>query len=421
MAALAIRPLESSFDVALELPGSKSITNRFLLLAALATGTSTLSRVLVADDIDAMLDCISALGASVDLTDSGTFATVKGTAGEVESAGRAFARQSGTTARFIAPVLALTAGPWELDGAPQLRARPMADLFDALVALGASVTAEHAAASLPAVIRGPLSSGRTTVSGSLSSQFLSGLLLAAPLVRGGLEIEVTGSLVSRPYVEMTIATMREFGAVVESDRDVFTVAPTGYRAADVEIEPDASGASYFFGAAAALGGVVRVPGLGLASLQGDTSFVDVLARMGAIVTKSDHEIEVRGSGTLHGIDVDMSELSDTVPTLAVVASLADSATRISGVGFIRNKESDRVGGVVRELQRCGIRAEEEADGLVIHPGVAHAAVVNTSDDHRMAMAFSILGLATDGIEIDDPACVAKTFPSYFDVLEQLRR
>ena len=421
MEALSIRPLAESFDVSLDLPGSKSITNRYLLLAALSSGTSTIARMLVADDIDAMLDCVASLGARVELSDSGTFATVKGTGGSLSSAGRAFARQSGTTARFIAPVLALTAGPWELDGAPQLRSRPMADLFSALAALGASITAERSADSLPAIIRGPLSSGRTTVSGSVSSQFLSGLLLAAPLVRDGLEIEVTGSLVSRPYVEMTIATMRAFGAIVESDGDVFAVAPTGYRAADLEVEPDASGASYFFGAAAALGGAVRVRGLGSLSLQGDTAFVDVLRRMGALVTKSESEIEVRGSGVLHGIDVDMSELSDTVPTLAVVASFADSPTRIRGVGFIRNKESDRIGGVVRELRRCGISADEETDGLVVHPGAAHAALVNTYDDHRMAMAFSILGLATEGIEIDDPTCVGNTFPTYFDVLEELRR
>lgn len=421
MGPLAIQPLTRSFDASLELPGSKSITNRYLLLAALATGTSTLERVLVADDIGAMLDCIESIGARCELAAGGTFATVKGTGGAVATTGRAFARQSGTTARFIAPVLALTAGPWELDGAAQLRSRPMADLFYALAALGASITAEQAAASLPAVIRGPLSGGRASISGSVSSQFLSGLLLAAPLIQGGLEIEVTDSLVSRPYVEMTIATMRDFGAIVEGSDDVFSVAATGYRAADVAIEPDASSASYFFGAAAALGGSVVVPGLSSTSLQGDISFVDVLEQMGAVVTRSESEIAVRGKGVLHGIDIDMAGLSDTVPTLAVVASFADSPTRIRGVGFIRNKESDRVGGVVRELARCGITAEEEPDGLVIYPGQPHAALVTTYDDHRMAMAFSILGLAAEGIEIDDPTCVGKTFPTFFDVLDELRR
>jgi 3-phosphoshikimate 1-carboxyvinyltransferase len=414
-----IAPLKPGFDVTLELPGSKSLTNRYLLLAALASGTSTLTRALIADDVEAMLDCVTALGAIVELSPDKRVATVAGTRGRVPDTGRAFARQSGTTARFIAPVLGVAEGPWELDGTAQLRARPMEDLFAAMRRLGAEVTADGDAQSLPVTIRGPLRGGTTTVAGSVSSQFLSGLLLAAPLFPTGLVIEVEGSLVSRPYVEMTVATMRRFGARVEDDGTFFTVKPTGYHAASIAVEPDASSASYFFAAAACLGGRVRIPGLGRDSLQGDVRFVDVLEQMGAEIHRDDAGIEVRGGGPLHGIDVDLRELSDTVPTLAVAAAFATSPTRIRGVGFIRNKESDRIGGVVAELQRCGIDAVEEPDGLLVNPGPPRPARVRTYDDHRMAMAFSILGLSSAGIVIEGAECVAKTFPDFFETLQLL--
>jgi 3-phosphoshikimate 1-carboxyvinyltransferase len=420
MTERAIAPLERGFDVTLELPGSKSLTNRYLLLAALASGTSTLERTLIADDVEAMLDCVVALGAEVELSKDQTGATIIGVGGRVPSSGRAFARQSGTTARFIAPVLGLADGPWELDGSPQLRARPMADLFEAMRRLGAEVSGAGGSLSLPVTIRGPLRGGSTTVSGAVSSQFLSGLLLASPLLSTGLVVEVEGVLVSRPYVEMTVATMRRFGAHVDDDGTFFAVKPTGYEAAAIAIEPDASSASYFFAAAACHGGSVRVTGLGRDSLQGDVRFVDVLEQMGAEVRRDDTFIEVRGGGALHGVEVDLGELSDTVPTLAVVASFADTPTRITGVGFIRNKESDRIGGVVTELRRCGIDATEEPDGMVIRPGVPHGARVNSYDDHRMAMAFAVLGLGTEGIVIEGAESVAKTFPDFFESLDLLR-
>jgi 3-phosphoshikimate 1-carboxyvinyltransferase len=296
----------------------------------------------------------------------------------------------------------------------------MADLFEAMRRLGAEVSGTGASLSLPVTIHGPLRGGSTTVSGAVSSQFLSGLLLASPLLSTGLVVEVEGALVSRPYVEMTVATMRRFGAHVDDDGTFFAVKPTGYEAAAIAIEPDASSASYFFAAAACHGGSVRVTGLGRDSLQGDVRFVDVLEQMGAEVRREDSFIEVRGSGALHGVEVDLGELSDTVPTLAVVAAFADSPTRITGVGFIRNKESDRIGGVVTELRRCGIDATEEPDGMVIRPGVPHGARVNSYDDHRMAMAFAVLGLGAEGIVIEGAESVAKTFPDFFETLDLLR-
>ncbi len=420
VAGLEILPLLRAPDVALELPGSKSISNRYLLLAALASGTSRLERLLVADDTEAMLDCIDALGARVSLDAAHGVAEITGIDGKVPPHGEAFARQSGTTARFVAPVLALGSGEWRLDGATQLRARPMGDLFSALEHVGVKIEAEGLAGSLPARIHGPIRQSRTSVSGSVSSQFLSGLLLASPLVAGGFEIEVTTNLVSRPYVEMTIEAMAQFGVQVHTDHNRYVVVPTTYRAADLGIEPDASGASYFFAAAVVSGGRVRINGLGIPSMQGDVAFVDVLEQMGATVEREQHAITVSAGTRLQGVDVDMADYSDMVPTLAVVASLADSPTHIRGVGFIRNKESDRIAAVVNELRRCGVDAREEQDGLAVNPRSVHGALVQTYADHRIAMAFSVLGLVVPGVRIEDPRCVDKTFPQFYEVLERLR-
>lgn len=415
-----ITPLAAPPDATVELPGSKSITNRCLLAAALAEGRSHLRRVLIADDTEAMLDCIAALGARTVLSQRGASVEVLGIAGRIPTSGSVSARQSGTTARFVAPVLALALGPWRLDGDPQLQARPMEDLFSALRELGASVDGPEDGRALPAVIRGPIDGHAVSVAGDVSSQFLSGVLQAAPLTARGLEVSVRGDLVSRPYVSLTLATMREFGAEIEEAPDHYSVSGGGYRAATVDIEPDASAASYFLAAAAVARGRVRIPGLGTASVQGDLRFAEVLEAMGAELRQSEHATELSASATLHGITVDARHISDTVPTIAVVAACAEGQTEITGIGFIRNKESDRISAVVNELRRCGVVAEERPDGMVIHPGGAHGALVHTYGDHRIAMAFSILGLVVPGVRIEDPGCVAKTFPEFFDVLETLR-
>jgi 3-phosphoshikimate 1-carboxyvinyltransferase len=347
--------------------------------------------------------------------------TVTGTAGKPGSAEISIdARQAGTVARFVPAVAAATGATAFVDGAEQLRSRPMAPLIGALRNLGAVVDERGASGHLPIVVKGPLTGRSTELPGDASSQFLSGLLLAGPLLPDGLKIQVTSSLVSRPYASMTAAVMTAFGATVTIGDGVFTVAGGGYRSTDYTVEPDASAASYFFAAAAITGGRVRVEGLGRGSVQGDMAFLDVLARMGASVVVSDDRAEVTG-GPLHGVDADLSDFSDTAPTLAVVAALADSPTRVRGIGFIRTKESDRIGAVVEELRKCGVDAIEEADGFLIRPSAVHAAVIDPHDDHRLAMAFAVLGLRVPGIEITNPACVAKTFPGYFDVLAGLGR
>jgi 3-phosphoshikimate 1-carboxyvinyltransferase len=247
-------------------------------------------------------------------------------------------------------------------------------------------------------------------------------MMGAPCMSEGLTIDVEGELVSRPYLEMTAQIMRDFGATVtrEGERR-FIVPPGSYHAQRYRVEPDASAASYFFAAAAICGGRVRVRGLGTRSLQGDRALVRMLESMGCEVLEGDDFTEVRRvpEAPLHGVDVDMADLSDVAQTLAVVAPFADTPTRVRGIGFIRNKETDRIGAVVRELSRLGVRVEEEPDGFVVHPGLAQPGEVHTYDDHRMAMSFSLLGLRRPGITILDPECVAKTFPSYFDVLSRL--
>lgn len=415
---MIVEPLPSPPDSVVRVPGSKSITNRALLAAAMAEGASTLRGALTADDTEAMVGAVSALGASVDR--QGTTWTVQGTGGAAPAGERAVdARQAGTVARFVPAVAAATGATVRVDAAPQMRSRPMGPLIEALRQLGAAVEEDGRAGHLPIVVKGPFASRGTELAGSASSQFLSGLLLAGPLMAEGLEVRLTSELVSRPYALMTAAVMAAFGATAEVSDEVCRVAPGGYREADYAIEPDASAASYFFAAAAITGGRVRVEGLGRDSMQGDMAFLDVLARMGASVEVGDDSSVVNG-GSLQGIDVDLADLSDTAPTLAVVAAVADSPTRVRGIGFVRSKESDRIGAVVEELRRCGVDAAEEDDGFTVRPGGVHGAVVDPHDDHRLAMAFAVLGLRVPGIDVADPSCVAKTFPEFFDVLEGLR-
>lgn len=420
---LAIEPLARPLTGTARIPGSKSITNRALVCAALADGTSTLDGVLFADDTEAMIDCLQRLGIGIDVDRPASRVRLTGAAGVLPAATASLdARQSGTTARFVAPMLALGVGPYRLDGDEQLRGRPMGPGLRALAELGATMVEENQPGHLPVAIgAGYAIGGESRVPADLSSQFASGLLLVGPCLAQGLVIRLDEAVVSRSYLDMTVAVMQRFGAVVEHPDDrTFVVASTGYRPTDYAIEPDASSASYFFAAAAITGGRVRVDGLGTDSLQGDLAFVDVLEQMGAEVGRGSDFTEVRGTGVLHGVAVDMSDLSDTAQTLAAVAVFADSPTEVTGIGFIRRKETDRIAAVVTELGRCGIDVTETDDGFRIVPGEPHPATIQTYDDHRMAMSFALLGLRVPGIQIADPGCVAKTFPGYWDEFDRLR-
>jgi len=416
----AITPLGAPPATTVTPPGSKSITNRALLCAALAPGVSRLRGVLRAEDTEAMLAAVRALGATVralpapgpaptDLEVSGV--DPRHRVGEV----RIDARQSGTTSRFVLPVLALAPGRGVVDGAAQLRARPFGPLLAALAGVGADVEELGEPGRLPVAVSGPARGGTVELPGHLSSQFLSGLLLAGPLFPAGVRVRLTTPLVSVPYVRMTEKVMAAFGVECAD----LAVDPSGYRPADYHVEPDASAASYFFAAAAITAGRVRVEGLGADSLQGDLAFVDVLEAMGATVQRTPGAVTVTGPARLRGVDVDLADLSDMAQTLAAVAVFAETPTRVRGIGFIRRKETDRIAAVVGELRRAGIDASEHDDGFTVRPGRPRPTRFATYDDHRMAMSFALLGLRCPGIEIADPGCVAKTYPGYFADLADL--
>lgn len=420
---LPIVPVGAPLDATVRVPGSKSVTNRALVCAALAEGTSVLEGALFADDTDAMVGVLRALGLAIRADGDAARLEIDGCGGRVPATDAVLhTRQSGTTSRFTVALLAAGEGRYRVEAHPQMQARPMDASFAALGQLGASVDADRPG-HLPATITAPATPGAVaSLPGDASSQFLSGLLLVGPCLPGGLRLELTTELVSRPYVDLTLAVMAAFGARVDRPDDAtFVVAPTGYRARTYAVEPDASAASYPLAAAAICGGRVTVEGLGDAALQGDAGFADLLGAMGATVARTATSTTVTAErGTLRGGRFDLTHVSDTAQTLAVVAPFAAEPVTIEGIGFIRRKEIDRIAAVATELGRCGVGVAVDDDGWTIRPGAPHGAVVETYDDHRMAMSFALLGLVTEGIAIAGPGCVAKTFPGYWDLLDGLR-
>jgi 3-phosphoshikimate 1-carboxyvinyltransferase len=367
-----------------------------------------------------MLDAACALGADVAIDEGGQAAQITGSAliglsREV----RVDARQSGTTSRFVLPALALLPVGGLLDGADQLRARPFGPLINALRDLGAAVEERGAPGCLPVAVRGPVRGGHVELPGHVTSQFLSGMLMAAVLMPEGLQVRLTSTPVSEPYLRMTASVMAHFGVEARIGDRSASVTPGAYRATDYVIEPDATAASYFLAAAAITSGQVTIRGLGAGSPQGDVAFATVLEQMGAHVDRTSDAIRLTGPGSLRGVDVDMRDISDTAQTLAAVAVFATSETRVRGIGFIRRKETDRIAAVVTELRRAGIDASEEVDGFTIRPGQPDPTTFETYHDHRMAMSLALIGLRADGIKIRNPSCVAKTYPNYFTDLSEL--
>ena len=420
---LQIDPLKKPPNAALELTGSKSITNRALIIAALAQGTSTLSRALFAEDTLAMIDCLKAFGIDIRHDQATSTIIVNGSGGEPDTPKESlWVRQSGTTARFILPLAALTRTPIHVDGHDQIRSRPQNDLLSALHELGVEITHNGQLGHLPLTIDGSnLNVKDISVSGETSSQYLSALLLIGPCLPEKITLTLEGNAVSIPYIQMTIEIMKAFGAQVETlQTNSFTVHPTGYKSRDYEIETDASTASYFFAAAAASQGRVVVNGIGANSIQGDLEFVNILQQMGAKTFIGPNSVEISGPIRLDGIEVSMKNLSDTAPTLAGIAPFASSPVRVTDIGFIKHKESDRVHAVVTELQKLGIDAKIEDDGFIIKPSLPTGSIIHTYDDHRIAMAFTVLGLLSEGVSIDEPNCVAKTCPEFFEYVDALR-
>lgn len=407
-------------------PGSKSITNRALVCAALAAGRSTLTGALDSDDTRVMVDCLRKLGIKVEHDAAAKTLVVDGCGGRIPAReAELFVGNSGTTIRFLTALVTLGQGVYRLDGVPRMRERPIEDQLDALRQLGAKVTCEFGTGCPPVrVDASGLPGGKAQVRGEVSSQFLSGLLMAAPCALRDVELTVDGVLVSQPYIHMTLAVMRSFGIEIDAAADLsrFTIhGPRRYVPRTYDIEPDASAASYFFGAAAIAGGRVTVEGLSRNSLQGDVAFADVLARMGCRVEYDDatNRTTVFG-GPLCGIDVNMNAISDTVQTLGAVALFAEGPTTITGVGHIRHKETDRIGALAKELRKLGAYVEELADGLRIVPGALHGATIDTYDDHRMAMSLALAGLRIPGVTVNDPGCTAKTYPEFFRDLAALK-
>jgi 3-phosphoshikimate 1-carboxyvinyltransferase len=420
--ALEIRP-RGTFDAVIRVPGSKSITNRALLIAALANGDSTLSGPLASDDTAVMLDALLALGCEIELQ-TGAW-RVKGRNGRLRRSPSAIdTRNSGTTARFLAAAAALSAGPVVIDGSPRMRERPIQELADALVSLGVGVEVLGENGCPPLRVEGSgIRGGRVAIDASRSSQFVSALLLSAPYASQDVYVEPRdGVLVSRPYVDLTIRVMHDFGGKVEEMRDgalrVSHLHP--YQGRDYAIEPDASSAAYPFCAAAITGGCVRVPGIPEDSLQADLAILDVLQQMGCEVSRGPDFIEVRGPvGRLLPVDVDMNDMPDATMAIAVVALFAGGESTLRNVANLRIKESNRLLALETEIRKLGAKARATVDSLIIEPGPLRGAEIDTYDDHRIAMAFALAGLRIDGVVIRDPACVTKTWPEYFSALEHL--
>jgi len=423
-AELAIRP-RGPLAATLRVPGSKSITNRAAVCAALARGESQLLGALESDDTEAMREALRALGCAIDV--DGTTWRVRGVDGRVRVPGTATldARASGTTARFLTAAAQLAEGAVTIDGTARMRERPIEELVGSLRALGASIEILGDRGCPPVrVAGGGLRGGRASIDARRSSQFVSAVLLAAPYAREDVVIEPEGGIVvSRPYVDLTLEVMRAFGAEcgwATGGRELFVAAGRHYQGRRYEIEPDASAAAYPFSAAAIAGGRVGVEGIPSESMQSDFRLVDVLAKMGCTVERGSQSLAVCGpAGRLHGIDADMNDLPDAVLALAVVALFAEGPTRIRNVPNLRIKETDRLAALERELGKLGARARTGPDWLLIEPGPLHGAAIDTYNDHRMAMAFALAGLRVPGVVIRDPGCVSKTWPDYFEALERL--
>jgi 3-phosphoshikimate 1-carboxyvinyltransferase len=420
--ALAMRPLERPPDATVTVPGSKSITNRAVLLAALADGRSELSGALFSDDTRYMAEALRALGVTVESDEAAARIAIDGRGGcWPATEAELFVGNAGTAMRFLAAACCLGRGPYRIDGTPRMRERPIGDLVDALRQLGADVSA--ADGKPPVVLRGGALGGTTAMSASRSSQFLSAVLMVAPYAVRDVAIEVRGDVIAQPYIDMTIAMMAQWNVAVQREgyRRFRVAAGQRYRAQPYAVEPDASSAHYFLAAAALSGGRVRVRGLNRHSLQGDVRFADLLEQMGARVRWESDAIEVSGPAQLNGIDADLNAISDTAPTLATIAPFARGPVHIRNVAHLRWQESDRLRAVATELTRLGVRIEERDDGISVWPSPVTPAAVRTYDDHRIAMAFALIGLKVGGIRIEDPGCVSKTFPDYFERLESLRK
>lgn len=424
-----VKKLTRPVDWVVEVPGSKSMTNRALLMAALADGKTTLKGVLFSDDSRNFLGSLKSLGFDVEIDEAAKVVSVTGLNGRIPvTEGKIYVGSAGTAARFLTAMLAMAEGSFVVNASEQMKKRPMKPLFDVLTDMGAEITCLENEGFLPVRVKGiggrlpAHEMCRVKLDISKSTQFLSALMLISPMVKQGLHIEITSERKDGSYIRITRKMMEQLGAQVDFDGTSYTMkAGIAYMPGCYQIEPDVSAACYFYAAAALTGGRTIVKNVTWECMQGDLKFISLLEQMGCTVKDSPEGIEVRGAegGRLKGLTVDMKDFSDQTMTLAAIAPYADGDVRIENIGHIRLQESDRIHAIATELTRMGVSCEEEPEAVNIHPSMPKPAVVQTYDDHRMAMAFTLTGLRTAGIEIADPMCCRKTFEEYFEVLDSL--
>ena len=421
---IEIQPIQKPINATVAVPGSKSYTNRALLIAALAEGRSRLTGALFSDDTHYMSEALRKLGVEIEADEAGCTFEVVGNGGRIPvDHAELYIGNAGTAARPLVSYVALGNGEFIIDGdAPMRRSRPISDLLDALKQLDVDVRSKFNNNFLPLIVRANgLKGGKTRLDSSKSSQFLTSLMLVAPYAEKGITIEVVGEM-KTPYIDITISVMNAFGVDVTHDRyqSFYIEGGQRYQPREYAVEPDASNASYFFAAAAVTGGYVRVTNLSPDSAQGDVQFVNVLEQMGCQVKRCGDAIEIIGRDRLTGIDLDMKAISDTSLTLAAIAPFAEGPVTIRNIEHTRYQETDRIHAMVTELRKLGVSVIEHQDGVEISPAQIKPAEIETYEDHRVAMSFSLIGLKAPGIRIKDPGCVSKTFPTFFDVLATLR-
>ena len=426
MGQYKVKKLNKPIDARIRVPGSKSITNRALLISAFCDGKSLLKNVLFSDDTIAFINSLDRLG--INILIKGDTVSVRGKGGKIPKDHASINTGSaGTAARFLTAALGLSDGTYMINASDQMKKRPMKPLFDALYHMGTFIEYTETEDHLPVYIgTGKNMSSEVRVGSDISTQFLSALLLSSPLVTGetgkDMLIRVEGTRGEGAYVKMTCEVMKSFGVEVKVETWGFRIPESEkYLPREYNVEPDVSAACYFYAAAAVSGGIVTVEGVKKDSIQGDIRFLDVLEQMGCIYEDTEEGIMLKGpeGGKLSGIDVDMRDFSDQTMTLAAIAPFCSSPVTIRNVGHIRKQESDRISAICTELKKLGIETEEYEDGLKIYPGEVRPGIVETYNDHRIAMAFSLTGLMAEGIVIDDYECCSKTFGDYFSVFENI--
>ena len=417
---IRIVPVEK-INAIVEVPGSKSITQRALIAAALAEGDSTLIGPLSSEDTSYTIGALRSMGIEIDDSDPARW-VVHGSGGQIsEPSEDIFLGNNGTATRFLTSVAALGYGTFRITGDPRMSERPIAPLMEALQGWGVKVRSDADNGCPPLTIEADgIAGGKAILPEGKSSQYLSSLLLVAPYTKEAAKLEVQGEVLSKPYVEMTLAVMADFGVGGEATPSLtyFSIPQSCYKGREYRIEGDASGASYFWAAAAVTGGRVTVANVPVPSLQGDANLLPFLARMGCEVKKTGNGITVEGPDKLEGIEVDMGNMPDVAPTLAVVAAFAEGTTVINNIAHLRIKECDRLSAMVTELGKMGADVEEEADRMIIHGKAGgtnlHGASIETYHDHRIAMCFAVAGLRVEGVEITGEECVAKSFPDFWE-------